>query len=245
MNRTRPRSLLVAAVIALTSGVVLSSANFKLVQVLQVCYLMYTDGVTHPCVYVTGPDLPSPADVYLIGSTTAEEEQMLRMAVTALEKGFYGVIDLQGTSPCYSSFFAVQNVPVAGARPGTAAALPAPPAPPPVTAGIGGAVVGPPGQGAAVRPAPAADWRAVTVLQVQTLHYIDGVHRPCLSVTEDGSSYYNIYILGESATLDDWGFRLGLTALRCGRRAVVNRQLSGTPDVYFTPTVALQDIPVP
>lgn len=243
MNRACLRSLPAAAVIAIFFGTAFSTPNYKQVQVVQVGYIQHPyDGVFRPCLAVSGSDIPTPVPVFITGLSTTEEGRVIRMAVTALEKGFYGVVDLQSDGVIYySPYFAVQNVPVPGARP-AALALPVLPGPPEAANGRGAV---PAGRGGPTLPVRNADWRGVTVLQVQTLSYVDGSVRPCLTVTENSSSQYNVYVVGDNATIDDWGFQLALTALRGGLRAVIDHQDAPVPGVYYTPTVVVVNVPVP
>lgn len=246
MNRSWLKTLVVAAGIALSTGVLLSAVNYKQIQVFQIGYYQYIDGVWHPCVYGLFSESSTWANVYLVGTSAVEEDRMLRMAVTALEKNFYAVVDLQSNgSIYYSPIFAVQNVPVAGARPAAAAsALPAFPGAPPASAQGGGAGGVSTRQVPTNPQAPASDWRLVTVATVMTQTYTDGSIHPWMSVTEDGIAYYNVYIVGSDTVRDNWGFLLGLTALRCGLKAVIDHEES-TPGIVYTPTVYLQNVLVP
>lgn len=92
----------------------------------------------------------------------------------------------------------------------------------------------------------ASDWRVVTLRQVSHATYCDGSRRTCLLVDGGGLTLQNVYVLGPDAATEERAFAIALAAFGDGFQAVIDYQPSSTcPGLYYTPTVVIQNLPLP
>ena len=90
-------------------------ANWKRIAVVQVGLLPYCDGSRMVSLTVKGDGLAN-ENVYFVSADAVLTDNVLLMALTALKRGLYSVIDYQESASCasakYTPFFALQSDPV-------------------------------------------------------------------------------------------------------------------------------------
>lgn len=92
----------------------------------------------------------------------------------------------------------------------------------------------------------AADWRIVTVRSIGLATWCDGSQRICLLVDGIEPTTQTVFVVGADTTSEERAFEVALTALGDGFQAVIDYQPSSAcPGLYTTPTVAIQNVPLP
>ena len=230
------------------------AANWKAVTLKQVSLGNYCDGTRRIVLLVDGGGL-SFQPVFAVGSSTALDDRMLSIALTALETGFQIVIDYQ-PSGCASGLYytptvAVQAVPAVGKtgrekRPG-------PPETFPDTPEWGTGPVSlplcPPGAGPAAN-LPSSSWYAAAIEEVAFMPYCaDGTPLLYLYVSGSGlpSSPLPVYYLNSDQNEQDRAFQMALSAVRKGLLVVLLLQPSAScgSSVYEATGIGVQNVPAP
>ncbi len=222
------------------------AANWKAVTLKQVGLGYYCDGTRRVMLLVDGGGL-SFQNVYVVSSSTAMDDRLLSIALTALEAELQIVIDYQ-ESDCssgayYTPTVAVQAVSAVGK---TGPPATAPDAPEWGT-GPAGLPLPPPAAGPAGKR-PSNSWYAVAIKQVAFTTYCDGT--PYLYFMASGSGLPSnpqpVYYLTTDQNEQERALQIALTAVRKGLQVALWVNLAGScGGVPEATGIAVQCVPAP